>query len=121
MKIMIAKCCGELVVPSYAGKIIRYCVGERSAVIWDNPQAGKLAIWSDVDVPTPEVLGIANNLLDYSFPPGTNVVGKTTMKKLIGEHDKISTWFRMLDSLIFRVAPKVSSGDIRIAETQDFE
>ena len=114
MKMMIAKCCGEIVVPCSDKGLVRYCVCLRSAVWWDDPITGELVVWRDVDAPMPEVLGINNSFLTAPMSR-LGLVDKPTLHATCERAE--GYLFKTLDSPIVRVLPTSrSSKGIRLAD-----
>lgn len=120
MKMMIAKCCGEIVIPSGSRRNAKFCLCHKSAVWWDDPNTGELAVWRINDFsPMPEVLGINNAFLAAPMSR-LGMVDKPTLHATCEAAE--GYLFRDLDSPIVRVSPtsKVIRG-IRLATDDDLE
>lgn len=118
MKLMIAKCCGEIVVPNSIPKRPRMCECGQSAVWWDDPQTGALAVWRFSDsYPMPEVLGIHNTFLEVEMSR-LGLVDKSQIDTIVEGAD--GYLFKTLHSPIVRVSPTSKTiKDVRVASTDD--
>lgn len=123
MKLLYAECCGTLVVPSRNERVPRWCECQRSCCWWDDPEAGKFAVFSNCGRDKTSIIGLHNGLLlapfkqyddgrggirEYGFIQGDLI-------KQILEETPASYAFKTVSSLVIRCRPGFTN-DTRFAD-----
>lgn len=126
MKLLFAECCSNLVVPHPVAYRVSWCQCRQAACWWENPDAGKLVVYTMLGKEYVSVIGIHNGFLTHQFPGHQDpqlgyreygCIQGDTIKKLIDE-TPTSYLFKQLNSLIIKVRPGFSK-DVRMAELDE--
>jgi hypothetical protein len=108
MKLMIAKCCGEIVVPSPQAFHPTFCLCGNSAVWWRNPQRGIISFANVPLFPGPEGLGLHNEFLTIPLVRPQGYIHRDQIEGILLRTPE-SYIFKRANSVVVRFLPGATS------------
>lgn len=117
MKLLLAECCWNLVVPSNEANDPRWCPCKTACVWWRDPIRGLISVHSSRSPERVSIIGLHNALLRAPIP-SIGCVQRDAIRKLIDETDH-GYLFKQVESLVVRIRPgSMASNDTEFVLNQ---